>query len=174
MELIINVMVLFVGIALWMYGRYWRKTCGKVLCQYAAACGEREDREKLMRYAIIAGNPYAPLLYALTYPELFDKARPLRLFAFGEIRCVFAGYYFHNVLKVGFVTTSLHLCRKCMTSRMGKMIARSIFSGIPDSFHRQGCYGYVHAMQHFLPLLQTFSGIAGFWKLMVMPGQDWT
>lgn len=36
------------------------------------------------------------------------------------------------------------------------MIARSIFSGIPDSFHRQGCYGYVHAMQHFLPLLQTF------------------
>ena len=94
MELIINVMALFVGIALWMYGRYWRKTCGKVLCQYAAACGEREDREKLMRYAIIAGNPHAPLLYALTYPELFDKARPLRLFAFGEIRCVFAGYYF--------------------------------------------------------------------------------
>ena len=47
-----------------------------------------------MRYAIIAGNPHAPLLYALTYPELFDKARPLRLFAFGEIRCVFAGYYF--------------------------------------------------------------------------------
>ena len=82
MELIINVTVLFVGIALWMYGRYWRKTCGKVLCQYAAACGEREDREKLMRYAIIAGNPHAPLLYALTYPELFDKARPLRLFAF--------------------------------------------------------------------------------------------
>lgn len=73
MELIINVMALFVGIALWMYGRYWRKTCGKVLCQYAAACGEREDREKLMRYAIIAGNPHAPLLYALTYPELFDQ-----------------------------------------------------------------------------------------------------
>lgn len=176
MELIINVMVLFVGIALWMYGRYWRKTCGKVLCQYAAACGEREDREKLMRYAIIAGNPYAPLLYALTYPELFDKARPLRLFAFGEIRCVFAGYYFHNVLKVGFVTTSLHLCRKCMTSRMGKMIARSIFSGIPDSFHRQGCYGYVHAMQHFLPLLQTFFRHCRFfgnsWLCPVRTGPD--
>ena len=55
----------FVGIALWMYGRYWRKTCGKVLCQYAAACGEREDREKLMRYAIIAGNPYAPPVVCL-------------------------------------------------------------------------------------------------------------
>ncbi len=47
-----------------------------------------------MRYAIIAGNRHAPLLYALTYPERFDKARPLRLFEFRGIRCVFAGYYF--------------------------------------------------------------------------------
>lgn len=175
MELIINVMVLFVGIALWMYGRYWRKTCGKVLCQYAAACGEREDREKLMRYAIIAGNPYAPLLYALTYPELFDKARPLRLFAFGEIRCVFAGYYFHNVLKVGFVTTSLHLCRKCMTSRMGKMIARSIFLRHSGFFPPTGMLRLCscHAA---LPTVITdvFPALPVFWKLMVMPGQDWT
>ena len=159
-------MVLFVGIALWMYGRYWRKTCGKVLCQYAAACGEREDREKLMRYAIIAGNPYAPLLYALTYPELFDKARPLRLFAFGEIRCVFAGYYFPQ---------RLHLCRKCMTSRMGKMIARSIFLRHSGFFPPTGMLRLCscHAA---LPTVITdvFPALPVFWKLMVMPGQDWT
>ena len=52
----------FCRYCLWMYGRYWRKTCGKVLCQYAAACGEREDREKLMRYAIIAGIPMRPVV----------------------------------------------------------------------------------------------------------------
>lgn len=44
------------------------------------AAGERkEKREKLMRYAIIAGNRHATLLYALTYPERFDKARPVTL-----------------------------------------------------------------------------------------------
>ena len=177
MELIINVMALFVGIALWMYGRYWRKTCGKVLCQYAAACGEREDREKLMRYAIIAGNPHAPLLYALTYPELFDKARP------GRCGCSHSEksaaclpvIIFHNVLKVGFVTTSLHLCRKCMTSRMGKMIVRSIFLRHSGFFPPTGMLRLCscHAA---LPTVITdvFPALPVFWKLMVMPGQDWT
>ncbi|MCS2699151.1 hypothetical protein NXW27_24180 [Phocaeicola dorei] len=90
MELIINATLLLAAIVLWIYGQYWRKKCGKVLCQYAAAYDEREDREKPLRQAIIAGNPHAPLLYALTCPELFDKVRPLRLFSFGSIRCVFA------------------------------------------------------------------------------------
>lgn len=94
MELIVNLSVILFFIGLWMYARYWRKMCGKAFCQYAAACCGREEREKLMRYAIIAGNRHAPLLYALTYPERFDKARPLRLFEFRGIRCVFAGYYF--------------------------------------------------------------------------------
>ena len=94
MELIVNLSVISVFIGLWMYARYWRRMCGKAFCQYAAACCGREEREKLMRYAIIAGNRHAPLLYALTYPERFDKARPLRLFEFRGIRCVFARYYF--------------------------------------------------------------------------------
>lgn len=74
MELIVNLSVILFFIGLWMYARYWRKMCGKAFCQYAAACCGREEREKLMRYAIIAGNRHATLLYALTYPELFDKA----------------------------------------------------------------------------------------------------
>ena len=169
-------MALFVGIALWMYGRYWRKTCGKVLCQYAAACGEREDREKLMRYAIIAGNPHAPLLYALTYPELFDKARPLRLFAFGEIRCVFAGYYFPQRFESWLCDDqSAFVCRKCMTSRMGKMIVRSIFLRHSGFFPPTGMLRLCscHAA---LPTVITdvFPALPVFWKLMVMPGQDWT
>ena len=90
MELIVNLSVILFFIGLWMYARYWRRMCGKAFCQYAAACCGREEREKLMRYAIIAGNRHAPLLYALTYPERFDKARPLRLFEFRGIRCVFA------------------------------------------------------------------------------------
>lgn len=111
------------------------KKCGKVLCQYAAAYDEREDREKPLRQAIIAGNPHAPLLYALTCPELFDKVRPLRLFSFGSIRCVFAGYYFPNALKAGFVMTSWHSCKKYMISRMEKTAVRNIFTSIPASFH---------------------------------------
>ena len=73
MELIVNLSVILFFIGLWMYARYWRRMCGKAFCQYAAACCGREEREKLMRYAIIAGNRHAPLLYALTYPERFDK-----------------------------------------------------------------------------------------------------
>ena len=73
MELIINATLLLTAIVLWIYGQYWRKKCGKVLCQYAAAYDEREDREKPLRQAIIAGNPHAPLLYALTCPELFES-----------------------------------------------------------------------------------------------------
>lgn len=63
MELIVNLSVISVFIGLWMYARYWRRMCGKAFCQYAAACCGREEREKLMRYAIIAGNRHAPLLY---------------------------------------------------------------------------------------------------------------
>ena len=58
MELIINATLLLTAIVLWIYGHYWRKKCGKVLCQYAAAYDEREDREKPLRQAIIAGNPH--------------------------------------------------------------------------------------------------------------------
>ena len=42
MELIINATLLLAAIVLWIYGQYWRKKCGKVLCQYAAAYDERE------------------------------------------------------------------------------------------------------------------------------------
>ena len=163
MELIINVMVLFVGIALWMYGRYWRKTCGKVLCQYAAACGEREDREKLMRYAIIAGNPYAPLLYALTYPELFDKARPLRLFAFGEIRCVFAGYYFPQRFESWLCDDQSAFVQEVYDFKDGKDDCTEYFS---QAFRILSTDRDVTAM--FMPCstsyryYRRFSGIAGF------------
>jgi hypothetical protein len=163
MELIINVMSLFVGIALWMYGRYWRKTCGKVLCQYAAACGEREDREKLMRYAIIAGNPHAPLLYALTYPELFDKARPLRLFAFGEIRCVFAGYYFPQRFESWLCDDQSAFVQEVYDFKDGKDDCTEYFS---QAFRILSTDRDVTAM--FMPCstsyryYRRFSGIAGF------------
>lgn len=156
-------MVLFVGIALWMYGRYWRKTCGKVLCQYAAACGEREDREKLMRYAIIAGNPHAPLLYALTYPELFDKARPLRLFAFGEIRCVFAGYYFPQRFESWLCDDQSAFVQEVYDFKDGKDDCTEYFS---QAFRILSTDRDVTAM--FMPCstsyryYRRFSGIAGF------------
>ena len=138
MELIVNLSVISVFIGLWMYARYWRRMCGKAFCQYAAACCGREEREKLMRYAIIAGNRHAPLLYALTYPERFDKARPLRLFEFRGIRCVFAGIIFLSVMKTGFVTTSPNLSGRCMISRKGETRAgivsrrRSGFFPLPE------------------------------------------
>lgn len=53
MGLIINATLLLTAIVLWIYGQYWRKKCGKVLCQYAAAYDEREDREKPLRQAIM-------------------------------------------------------------------------------------------------------------------------
>ena len=116
-----------------------------------------------------------PLLYALTYPELFDKARPLRLFAFGEIRCVFAGYYFPQRFESWLCDDQSAFVQEVYDFKDGKDdCTEYFFLGIPDSFHRQGCYGYVHAMQHFLPLLQTFFRHCRFLKLMVMPGQDWT
>ena len=104
MELIINATLLLTAIVLWIYGQYWRKKCGKVLCQYAAAYDEREDREKPLRQAIIAGNPHAPLLYALTCPELFDKSVRCDCFHSGTFAACLPAIISPNALKAGFVT----------------------------------------------------------------------
>lgn len=94
MALIINLSVVVAIIGLWLSARYWRRTAGKALFNHAIACYKKEDREELARKAVMAGNRPAGLLYALNSPELFDKARPMRLLGLGRIRLVFAGYYF--------------------------------------------------------------------------------
>lgn len=174
MELIINATLLLAAIVLRIYGQYWRKKCGKVLCQYAETYDEREDREKPLRQAIIAGNPHAPLLYALTCPELFDKVRPLRLFSFGSIRCVFTGHYFPNALKAGFVMTGWHSCKKYMISRMEKTAVRNIY-------HKHSCF--FPLMRILLPCLcraahqtaitDVSQALPVFWKRMAMSVQGW-
>lgn len=146
MELIVNLSVISVFIGLWMYARYWRKMCGKAFCQYAAACCGREEREKLMRYAIIAGNRHAPLLYALTYPERFDKARPLRLFEFRGIRCVFAGYYFPQRYENWLCDDQSEFVQKVYDFKEGRDPCRNCFS---QAFRVLSVTGDVTAM--FMP-----------------------
>lgn len=157
MELIINATLLLAAIVLWIYGQYWRKKCGKVLCQYAAAYDEREDREKPLRQAIIAGNPHAPLLYALTCPELFDKVRPLRLFSFGSIRCVFAGYYFPKRFESWLCDDQLAFVQKVYDFKDGKDSCTEYFS---QAFlllsTDEDITAMFYAVQHIRPLLQTF------------------
>lgn len=163
MELIVNLSVISVFIGLWMYARYWRRMCGKAFCQYAAACCGREEREKLMRYAIIAGNRHAPLLYALTYPERFDKARPLRLFEFRGIRCVFAGYYFPQRYENWLCDDQAEFVRKVYDFKEGRDPCRNCFS---QAFRVLSVTGDVTAM--FMPCSTSrryhrrFSGIAAF------------
>lgn len=174
MELIINATLLLTAIVLWIYGQYWRKKCGKVLCQYVAAYDEREDREKPLRQAIIAGNPHAPLLYALTCPELFDKVRPLRLFSFGNIRCVFAGYYFPKRFESRLCDDQLAFVQKYMISRMEKTAVWNIF-------HKHSCF--FPLMRILLPCLcraahqtaitDVSQVLPVFWKRMAMSVQDW-
>lgn len=168
MELIVNLSVISVFIGLWMYARYWRRMCGKAFCQYAAACCGREEREKLMRYAIIAGNRHAPLLYALTYPERFDKARPLRLFEFRGIRCVFAGYYFPQRYENWLCDDQSEFVRKVYDFKEGERPVPELFlAGVPGSFRYRRCDRHVYAMQHFPALPSTFfrysrfSGVRG-------------
>ena len=146
MELIVNLSVILFFIGLWMYARYWRKMCGKAFCQYAAACCGREEREKLMRYAIIAGNRHAPLLYALTYPERFDKARPLRLFEFRGIRCVFAGYYFPQRYENWLCDDQSEFVQKVYDFKEGRDPCRNCFS---QAFRVLSVTGDVTAM--FMP-----------------------
>lgn len=163
MELIVNLSVISVFIGLWMYARYWRRMCGKAFCQYAVACCGREEREKLMRYAIIAGNRHAPLLYALTYPERFDKARPLRLFEFREIRCVFAGYYFPQRYENWLCDDQSEFVQKVYDFKEGRDPCRNCFS---QAFRVLSVTGDVTAM--FMPCSTSrryhrrFSGIAAF------------
>ena len=116
-----------------------------------------------MRYAIIAGNPHAPLLYALTYPELFDKARPLRLFAFGEIRCVFAGYYFPQRFESWLCDDQSAFVQEVYDFKDGKDDCTEYFS---QAFRILSTDRDVTAM--FMPCstsyryYRRFSGIAGF------------
>ena len=125
---------------------YWRRMCGKAFCQYAVACCGREEREKLMRYAIIAGNRHAPLLYALTYPERFDKARPLRLFEFRGIRCVFAGYYFPQRYENWLCDDQSEFVQKVYDFKEGRDPCRNCFS---QAFRVLSVTGDVTAM--FMP-----------------------
>ena len=81
-----------------------------------------------MRYAIIAGNRHAPLLYALTYPERFDKTRPLRLFEFRGIRCVFAGYYFPQRYENWLCDDQSGFVRKVYDFKEGRDPCRNCFS----------------------------------------------
>ena len=158
-----NLSVILFFIGLWMYARYWRKMCGKAFCQYAAACCGREEREKLMRYAIIAGNRHATLLYALTYPERFDKARPLRLFEFRGIRCVFAGYYFPQRYENWLCDDQSEFVQKVYDFKEGRDPCRNCFS---QAFRVLSVTGDVTAM--FMPCSTSrryhrrFSGIAAF------------
>lgn len=168
MELIVSLSVISAFIGLWMYARYWRRMCGKAFCQYAAACCGREEREKPMRYAIIAGNRHAPLLYALTYPERFDKARPLRLFEFRGIRCVFAGYYFPQRYENRLCDDQSEFVRKVYDFKEGERPVPELFlAGVPGSFRYRRCDRHVYAMQHFPALPSTFfrysrfSGVRG-------------
>ena len=114
-------------------------------------------------------------MYALTYPELFDKARPLRLFAFGEIRCVFAGYYFPQRFESWLCDDQSAFVQEVYDFKDGKDDCTEYFS---QAFRILSTDRDVTAM--FMPCstsyryYRRFSGIAGFLELMVMPGQDWT
>ena len=94
LTLLINGGVVLCVVGLWAYARYWRQKAAKAFLQHAVACYKKEDREELAGQAVMAGSRHAGLLYALTCPERFDIARPMRAFRFGKIRCVCAGYYF--------------------------------------------------------------------------------
>ncbi len=137
---------------------------------------EREEREKLMRYAIIAGNRHAPLLYALTYPERFDKTRPLRLFEFRESAVCLPDIIFLSVMKTGFVTTSPDLSGRCMISRKERPMPELFLAGVPDSFRYRRCDRHVYAMQHFPALPSTFFRYSRFsgvrWLCPVRAGSD--
>lgn len=116
-----------------------------------------------MRYAIIAGNRHAPLLYALTYPERFDKARPLRLFEFRGIRCVFAGYYFPQRYENWLCDDQSEFVQKVYDFKEGRDPCRNCFS---QAFRVLSVTGDVTAM--FMPCSTSrryhrrFSGIAAF------------
>lgn len=116
-----------------------------------------------MRYAIIAGNRHAPLLYALTYPERFDKTRPLRLFEFRGIRCVFAGYYFPQRYENWLCDDQSGFVRKVYDFKEGRDPCRNCFS---QAFRILSVTGDVTAM--FMPCSTSrryhrrFSGIAAF------------
>ena len=171
MELIINATLLLAAIVLWIYGQYWRKKCGKVLCQYAAAYDEREDREKPLRQAIIAGNPHAPLLYVLS---CLIKSVRCDCSHSGAFAACLPVIIFPNALKAGFVMTSWHSCKKYMISRMEKTAVRNIF-------HKHSCF--FPLMRILLPCLcraahqtaitDVSQVLPVFWKRMAMSVQDW-
>lgn len=163
MDLIVNLSLILICIGLCMYARYWRKMCGKTFCQYAAACREKEDRKKLLLHAVMAGNRQALLLYALTFPEQFDKARPLRLFEFGGIRCVFTGYYFPQRYKDWICDSQADFVERVYAFKDGRDICRDCFSRAMQVLPIEGT---VTAM--FMPCSTShryhrrFSGIASF------------
>lgn len=101
---------------------------GKAFFQHAVACYKKEDRKELAGRAVIAGNRPACLLYALTCPELFDKARPLRLFGFGRIRCVFAGYYFPQRYEQWLCDEQADFVQEVYDFKDGKNECRDYFS----------------------------------------------
>lgn len=159
--LILSVAALCTGLGL--YGRYWRRRCGQAFFRHAVACGEREDREKLMRYAVTAGNRQALVLYALTYPELFDKARPLRPFGFNGIRCVFVGYYFPQRYEYWLCDSQTDFVQRVYDFKSGKDDCRDCFS---QAFDVLAVDGDVTAV--FMPCstperyYRRFAGIASF------------
>lgn len=137
--------------------------CAGSVRQYGGACCGREEREKLMRYAIIAGNRHATLLYALTYPERFDKARPLRLFEFRGIRCVFAGYYFPQRYENWLCDDQSEFVQKVYDFKEGRDPCRNCFSpGVPGSFRYRRCDRHVMPCSTSRRYHRRFSGIAAF------------
>lgn len=163
MALIINLSVVVAIIVFWLSARYWRRMAGKALFSHAIACYKKEDREELARKAVVAGNRHAGVLYALNSPELFDRARPMRLLAFGKIRFVFGGYYFSQRYADWLREDQTDFVQRVYDFKDGRDDCKEYFS---EAFEVLSPEGSVTAM--FMPCstasryYRRFSGIASY------------
>lgn len=146
MAWIINGGVVLAIVCLWLSSRYWRRMAAKAFFQHAIACYKKEDREELARRSVLAGSRHAQLLYALTCPELFDKARPLRLFGLGNIRCVFVNYYYPKRYEYWLQEEQSEFVQEVYDFKEGKDDCWEYFS---QAFRVLGVHGDVTAM--FMP-----------------------
>lgn len=92
---VVGILLIWVVLmTMWAYARYWRKKAAWALLMYGRNAQYCEERRKVAKQALLAGNKDGAKLFALADPELFDKELPLLPFYRNGIKCVFFNYYY--------------------------------------------------------------------------------
>lgn len=119
-SLIIYLILLAVTVVALRFAFYCLKKAGEAYFYAAKLTSDQNQRKKLSRNAVLAGNKEAYPIYVLSNPTEFDTYKPMKPFKFRGMKCIFTDYYFPNRHRIYIDYEQRLFCDELLAFKNGK------------------------------------------------------